>query len=1027
MAGSFKPKELRGQCMLGAILLPRPGTTGGTNAQGFVQDEETRTISRNFITTMRNPHQGRPSTAEELIISMRLNSVPNCSGGIIPYANMNLGAPMCTFAYGGVPLDEVSAYYDLIKGPATTDTTYDNQKYEPEYDSEATVSDAVSGDYDDLPPETTTQVFGIPNPTVPASSRTVFDSLGDDKPTLRSTYNIWKRISPEEIEDTQLIKNQGPTGDLFSQIPGDSSMFLDIYGNCTLKRIFPISKDYMYTGHVDDEDVTENTKAVLVYPADKLFKVSSRRIQMSSSPNTGFQMHFWHGRPRTNVVTENNDAFDGSIVIEWGDEDAGESEDLITVSKFRLTLTVNQQPKLEYYHPRSRQFETFSIVGPVFAQGQNESQYSVFVHYAGSVMLIGFEPNPLTWNCFSPPLSDEQIDDANTQFPIYVSDRATISVTFRYINTKFQYGPIGFNNYHPELITADGLNDDIEDLGFVRADFSTTPSKSETIQPDLLNDFFQQHRMREPKETEEEDELKAAPTYYADWRRRTVEQGPELVYYGQLTMPTDEQLATNPRTPAICRGIVSFNTTLEGPVFFYVKPRPAPVEPEPLVKQFVKWGDISTYMSEWDVTYNLENDNASRLKGKARVNLLNLAATQFGRKVLAFLNENKPAITLGGGFGSPKTYFQGQVVQMTTRRRPDGTTLTVLECDDIASVLTENMGFRQSLYFAGVKYNDIIRTCMEHTGLVDWYREQEEVFGSTNDPEQDELGLQAFREAIEIRLATTSNHPALSTPVINGDPAKSISEVIDPILNLMLNTNAIPVYYWDYNAGYIRLDWRFDNAYVDALEFVGTPDENNVTFLPNVSPEHIHGVLTGDYTEVTSNAYIYTDFQVVGTTPYGEPAIAIEPEDRNSDAYSQATLDLINQSFENNEPLPENIGYVGYPKWYVEVDKQRSLLTKDALRRRAKTIYDVRRKSYQTINFSCYVTRPLMHQGRFYLKTMVGQNTAINTDMYFYREVSYKFDKQANTITASIQGETFPVITADALVAASPTNATPGT
>lgn len=68
-----------------------------------------------------------------------------------------------------------------------------------------------------------------------------------------------------------------------------------------------------------------------------------------------------------------------------------------------------------------------------------------------------------------------------------------------------------------------------------------------------------------------------------------------------------------------------------------------------------------------------------------------------------------------------------------------------------------------------------------------------------------------------------------------------------------------------------------------------------------------------------------------------------------------------------------------------------------------------------------------MHQGRFYLKTMVGQNTAINTDMYFYREVSYKFDKQANTITASIQGETFPIITADALVAAAPTNATPGT
>lgn len=1013
--------------MLGAILLPRPGTVGGTSAQGFVQDEETRTISRNYITSMRNPHQGRPSTAEELIISMRLSSVPNCSGGIIPYVNMNIGAPMCTFAYGGVPYDEVSAYYDLIKGPGVDDVTFDNQKYEPSYDSEATVSDAVTGDYDDIPLELTTQIFGVPNPTIPPAYKTIFDALGADKPTIRSTYNIWKRTSPESIDNVQIIKNQGPVGDTYSQIPGDNSMFIDVHGNCTLKRMFPIGVDYMYTGLVDDEDIDEVDKAVLVYPADKLFKVSSRRIQMSSSANAGFQMHFWHGRPRTNVVTENNDAFDGSIVVEWGDEDAGDAEDLITVSRFRLTLTVNQQPKLEYYHPRSRQFETFSIVGPVFAQGQNESQYSVFVHYAGSVMLIGFEPNPLTWNCFSPPLSDEQIDDANTQFPIYVSELATIQATFRYINTKFQYGPIGFNNYHPELITADGLNDDIEDLGFVRADFTSTPSKSETIDPDLLNELFQQHRLREPKTTEENDELKAAPTYYADWRRRTVEQGSELVYYGLLVLPTDEQVASNPRTPATCRGIVSFNTTLEGPVFFYVKARPPESEPEPLIKQFVRWGDLSTYLSDWEVTYTLDNDNASRLKGKARVNLLNLAATQFGRKVLAFINENKPAITLGGGFGSPKTYFQGQVVQTTTHRKPDGTTLTVLECDDIATVLTDNIGFKQTVYFAGVRYNDIIRTCMEHTGLIDWYREQSEVLSATNDIEQDALGLQAFREAIEIRLATVSSHPALSTPVINGDPAKSISEVIDPILNLMVNTNAIPVYYWDYNTGYIRLDWRFDNAYVDALEFVGAPNEDNVTFLPNVSANQEHGVLTGDYTEVTSNAYIYTDFLVIGTTPYGEPAQAIEPEDRNSDAYSQATIDLINQSFDNNEPLPENIGYVGYPKWYVEVDNQRSLLTKDSLRRRAKTLYDVRRKSYQTINFSCYVTKPLMHQGRFYLKTMVGQNTAINTDMYFYREVSYKFNKETNIITASIQGETFPVITSDALVGATPTNAAPGT
>ncbi|MBS1722323.1 MAG: hypothetical protein JSS66_04865 [Armatimonadetes bacterium] len=1015
-SASFKPKELRGQCMLGAILLPRPGTVGGTHAQGFVQDEETRTISRNFITSMRNPHPGRPSTAEELIISMRLNSIPNCSGGIIPYANMNIGAPMCTFAEGGIPAGEVSAYYDLIKGPDAASLTYDNQKYDPSYDSEATVSSAVTGDYDDAEAFDTTQVVGVPNPTLPPAYKSVFDSLGADKPVARHTYNVWRRITPESIDGTKTIKNQGPTGDNFAQLPGDNSMFVEVHGNCTLKRLFPISKDYLYTGNVDDAAVAEEDKAVLVYPADRLFKVSTRRVQMASSPNCGFQMHFWHGRPRTNVITENNDAFDGSIVLEWGDENAGDAEDLVTVSRFRLTLTVNQQPKFEYFHPRSREFEAFSIVGPIFAQGQNESQYSVFVHFAGSVMLIGFEPNPLTWNCFSPPLSDERIDDENTQFPPYISTDATIKATFRYIATKFQYGPIAFNNYHPELITADGLNDGIEDLGFVRANFTAPAAKSDTIDPTALNEFFQAHRLRQPRTSEEETALEAAPTYYADWRRRTQEQAQELIYYGTLSVPTDDQLTAEPRSEAECKGIVSFNTTLEGPVFFYVKP-PGPAKvPEPLVKQFVKWGDMSNYLSEWTVTYSLMNDNASRVHGKAQVVLLNLAATQMGRKVLAFIEENKPTVTLGGGYGAPTTFFQGQVLEVTTQRRADGTSVTTLECEDIASVLVDRLTFRKTEYFAGVRYNDIIRSCMEHTGLIDWYKEQEAVIGHTDDPEQDELGLAAFRNALEIRLASTSNHPSLSTPTITGDPAESISEVIDPILDLIIDLNVLPVLYWDYNKGYIRLDWRFDNAFVDALEFVGTPDENNVTFLPNVSAEFQHGVLMGDYVETTMTDFLYTDFLVYGKTPYGEPIGAVEPEDRNSAAYSQATLDLINRSFENNEPLPEDIGYVGYPKWYVEVDKQSSLLTKEAIRRRVQTLHDVRRKTYQTINFSCYVTKPLRHNGRFYLKTFVGQNTAINTDMYFYREVSYNFKKEENIITASIQGETFPVITANALV-----------
>lgn len=986
--------------MLGAALLPRMGTNGGAHAKGWVQDGETRTISRNFMTSIRNP--GEPSVANNMLISQRLVSIPNCAGGVVPVVNTTIGAPMCTFAEGGIGADEQSPYYDLVKGPAASDIMYDTKAYAPSFDGEATVSAAVGGDFDEIEVEAS-GILGMPCPTMPRAYMDVFNELAQtSRPTLQKTYNIWRRVSPAAIEGVKLIKNQGPVGDAYTQLPGDGDMCLEVQGNCTLKRLFPMSRDMLY----------EN--ATVVYPADRLFKVSSRPVRMRGGANCGFQLHFWHGRPRTNVITQNNDTFDGTIVIEWGDEDAADSEDLLTVSRFRLTLTVNQEPRLEYLHPRTRKFEFFSIAGPVFAPEQQESSYSIYVHYAGPVMLLGFEPNPLTWNCFNPPLSDEKSDDENSIFPPYVSENATIQVTFRYISAKFKYGPIAFNNYHPENLQVDGLDDDTEDLGFVRANFTAPVAKADSIEPTALNEYFVSHRLLDSLSQDEVEALESAPTFYGDWRRDTA-YGAELMYTGELTRPA-EPAAGETEQPATCSGRVMFNTTCEGPLFFHVRPPTgAPMPPDPLVKQFSKWGDLTSYLHSWSVDYTLENSNASRLSGSARVTLKNLAATQFGRKVLAFLEENMPTITLGGGFGSPETFFQGFVVSQQTTRGADGTSTTVLECRDILSVMLEYLVFPQTYYFDGVRYNDIIRTCIEVVGLDDWYQEQLEIYQGTGDEEEDAVQFANFRRAVEIRLATRISHAALSTPVINADPTMNIGQVVDAILDLMLAFNVIPVFYWDHTDGVIRLSWRYDPSFADGLQFVGAPNEENVTFLPNNSAEFQHGVLTGDYQERTYNDFLYSDFFIMGFTQYGEPYAALEPEDRNSDAYSQATIDAINRSFLDNEPLPENLGYIGFPKWYVETQKQMVLLTKDAIRRRARSVYDVRRKTYQTISFQCHVTKPLHHMGRFYLQTFVGQGTALNTDMYFYKGVSYSFDKEQNMMTAAIEGETFPAITKNVL------------
>jgi hypothetical protein len=209
------------------------------------------------------------------------------------------------------------------------------------------------------------------------------------------------------------------------------------------------------------------------------------------------------------------------------------------------------------------------------------------------------------------------------------------------------------------------------------------------------------------------------------------------------------------------------------------------------------------------------------------------------------------------------------------------------------------------------------------------------------------------------------------------------------------------------------LNWRYDRDYVDELYFVGKPNEDGFTLLPNSHKDFQHGVLNSDYSEKIDIKRIYTDFLIMGYTQYGEQYPAYEPEDRNSSPYSQDTIDAIDASFKNDEPLPEDISYVGYPKWYVETQNQMLLLTKEAIRRRAKIVFQSRRKSYQTIDFSCYVTKPLNHEGRFYLQTFIGQDTPVNTDMYFYKSSDYKYSKENNVITASIAGETFPVVTED--------------
>ena len=65
-----------------------------------------------------------------------------------------------------------------------------------------------------------------------------------------------------------------------------------------------------------------------------------------------------------------------------------------------------------------------------------------------------------------------------------------------------------------------------------------------------------------------------------------------------------------------------------------------------------------------------------------------------------------------------------------------------------------------------------------------------------------------------------------------------------------------------------------------------------------------------------------------------------------------------------------------------------------------------------TINFECYVTRPLNFHGRFKI-AILNNNNADYTDWYIYDNLTYNYNKGDNLITADISGANIPILMKD--------------
>lgn len=938
-------RQLVGLCEFGYLDLEGKGqVVGGKWANQTVQPNSSKLIPAQFSNV--------PSSDSDGYISPKLSSVAEHGSAILPFANPNIGAPQCTFAYGGIMPGASHPYFQLLSAP--TQYTYITGE-----DSSKWIASERGGIIGTSTPEI--EDTSLPSflnnssltPIIPVNSIT--DGYNTSDAPILPTYNIWMLLNGMNDKSVQYQQNLGRTN--FSsehvalrQEPAKDSMYLVLasYNNqkCVIERLYPLSQDTMYSAGCK-----------LYNPKTDNKDTPASVIGLQPTNNCGFQLSF-------DVSSTSNAG--SEIVVVWGDYNGLAAQGLSNaysssvsnsagnikrgnISLYRLTIQSGEMI-LEYVHPASQKWST-----PIKLKGkfQNEN-FKVYVHYAGPIMLIGFSEDPSEWNVISP------VEDAqdNREYFHVISAEACINVSVTNMVAKFQYAPIAFNNFNPEQVARS------EDA---KSNIKCTMSVQSQASIDQMKEYFKTSKMYNLTH-EEQQKFDGGTTYYPDWR---VNFNTDSIVINTGAFDSKNKIVD---------AQIKFDTTVEGPMFFSVYNTPDESKDDDSIIKKIDVGDATEYLISWKIKNSLACKNKSFLESEATIVLKNLALTEQGRSLLTLLEENILAVKLGGGFkAKPEIFFEGIVERCETEYSKDGSTTTVT-CKDLASGILSQIVFPQQYSFESNRYLKVIETCLMISGLYNWY-DAPVVTGDTK-----------WEQVLNIRLGTLVT--GLDKNPLRGNPLINLQQVINRILELMIHLETIPVLYWNPKKERIVLEKRSKKAICDDLLFLGKIEEN-VTEIP----KNIHGVLTENYTITTYNKGLHTGISLFSINYLGQPL-----------PYKK-TYTSENPQSSSEAPSSEKAGWVGFRKIYAEDVTETFIKQYPEL----KQYGDDFSKSflmipYQSITFDVYVSKPLHHYGKFKITTFMSNSNATteSTDAYFYSTVDYDFSKEQNTIKAKIAGENAP-------------------
>jgi hypothetical protein len=783
-----------------------------------------------------------------------------------------------------------------------------------------------------------------------------------DKGTTVKTYNIWS--DGNQGEAYKYVGVKGANIKTFSDPNNGACIEIASVGKQTaVKRMFPTSQDAVYES------------PILFNPDGSQRIVNAKGIY----GNNGFHINF----SASNMSGNNS-----YVNIEWKPSIPNNN----FINNFVMEFKLDKKPVLRFFDPISGVDVHYDeLVGPVF--DNKVSSFDLFVHFLGPNMLVGFTSDTQTWNTIIPSQGKQIWCPPDTEITIYASD----------CNVKFRYSALIFNNFANDSQFTDKSN-------YILASLVSSPNKPlnlSTIYNQFIRSGFRLNTNGGVGFNSDHPSDKNVSFYYD--LRNSIDNKPFQFDF----IEKNNDIKLNKDTYFFK---VRYDSTIEGNAFLQVEtPHPnydknfgsglASGTPRVLssfgmfvpIAEFTLGsvtgdggGELTQWVSSWRVNCGAKLDNLSKIEKTADITLSNIDTTDFGRKILSLIEGNLLVVDIRAGYGDQSySYFQGFITNTTYSRKGADSSVT-LACEDIASYTLRNIYFEKTMLLGGLRHDLAIDALLVSSGFWDYYfRDNTNIDG---------LFLRLNNNAV-------NNQELLKCTITD-----KISDKLGILLNRLKTPRLLPTFRWAEDVGFV-LEGRNNNIDND-LKFTGFDlagknldvDSNSPGASANLlSIPDWHGLLTGSFTTRTNMDTYAAGVKTFGSTMTGFSA-------REDFDFNRTAISAFGKPPTANGADSQNFPYIGFRKYRVAAQQAGVIPDDDVINYLHNIYIQLSNTAIGSINFDCYVTRPLSFHGKFVISVLDSTTT---TGEYIYESVNYSFNKAENLITASVSGKNIPITLGD--------------